>query len=224
MLTNEIPVLKKGFVRLEDHMGNDLSIVRAARISTGTDYRGEDKDNKLIHRLMRDGHTSPFESVVFTFHVKAPIFTVRQWMRHRTWSYSEYSLRYSEAEQDFYVPDAEVVHYQHKVNKQGRDKTKSPTYDVQTHVANEIDMANKEAWARYKELIELDISREIARMVLPVTYFTQFYGTINLHNLFKFMELRSASDAQWEIQQYSKAIEEIVKSVCPVAFAAWEAR
>lgn len=211
-----------GFVRLIASMGNDARIVQAARVSTGAGSKGPEADAKLIRYLMNNRHTSPFEKVVFEFHVKAPIFITRQWMRHRTGSFNEESGRYSELKPEWYIPDPEQICYQDKRNKQGRA---APVEEpIAVDFASELEDSSQECFELYREWLDKGIARETARLFLPVNTYTSFYWTVNLHNLLHFLSLRRDRHAQWEIRQYADAVYDLAKDVAPVAFAAWEER
>ncbi len=219
MANPEIKVLDKGFVRLVDHMGSDLSVVNAARVSFGKQKAAfEDADAKLVDYLAIHEHTSPFRHTALTLHVKAPIFVFRQWMKHRIGSeFNEISGRYVEfPEDEFYVP--EVFRRQAKVNKQGSE--------------GEIDAASKQratasfleacrgSVAHYKELLALGVCREQARCVLPVGLYSEVYWTVSLQAVAHFIRLRSDSHAQWEIQQYAAAVQNMVEPLFPVGLKA----
>lgn len=220
MSDNLIKVLDHGYVRLVDSMGSDLSIVRAARVSYNAEWRtGDDSgsDERLLSYLLKNKHTSPFESVLFTFEIKCPIFIARQWHRHRTWSYNEVSARYTELPEEFYVPLPENVGMQSKDNKQVRDI--SVAVDNLSHgyyVAHTIRHLAQRAFVVYQELLSQGCPRELARSVLPVATYTRFFGTVDLHNLMHFLDLRLHSHAQYEIQQYALAIVALIKDVVPV--------
>lgn len=220
-MTEAIKVLDHGLVRLVDSMGSDLSIVRAARVSYDAEWRaGEDegKDAKLINYLMKNRHTSPFESVSFTFEVKAPIFVLRQWHRHRTWSFNEVSARYSELPEEFYVPYLDQITTQSTSNKQMRTVEQHPdAADMQ----NLIISTSREAFTAYKSLIADGCPRELARSVLPVGTYSHMFATVDLHNLFHFLKLRLHSHAQYEIRVYAEAMLELIEPVVPVAVAAF---
>lgn len=222
----EVKVLDHGYVRLVDSMGSDLSIARAARVSYDASWRdnagaGDNitGDEKLIHYLMQNRHTSPFESVTFTFEVSAPIFVLRQWHRHRTWSYNEISARYTELPETFYIPDAEQVTTQHSSNKQMRTSEQHPK-------AEELRMAMMQsmqsAFHTYKALIAEGCPRELARSVLPCGTYSRMFATVDLHNLLHFIGLRSHAHAQYEIRVYSDAILQLIAPVVPVTVSAWE--
>ncbi|APD08670.1 MULTISPECIES: FAD-dependent thymidylate synthase [Thermus] len=210
-----IPVLDKGFVRLVDVMGDDRAIVQAARVSYGEGTRTVREDAALIDYLMRHRHTSPFEMVEFKFHVKAPLFVVRQWFRHRTASVNEISGRYSVLKDEFYEPNA--FRRQAKRNKQGSEGELADEEALAL-----LREAEREAYRVYEKLLEKGVAREMARLVLPLNLYTEFYWKQDLHNLFHFLKLRLSPDAQWEIREYAKAIAEIVKAHVPLAWASFE--
>jgi thymidylate synthase (FAD) len=215
-------VLDHGLVRLVDHMGNDLSIVRAARVSYDADWRtGEDegKDEKLIAYLMKNHHTSPFEAVTFTFEVKAPLFVFRQWHRHRTWSYNEVSARYSELPEEFYVPELSDITHQSESNKQMRT---SQQHDNALLMQSYMRKSMMDAFALYKELLAQGCPRELARGVLPTSTYSRMFATVDLHNLFHFLRLRLHEHAQKEIRVYAEAMLELVEPIVPYAVAAFK--
>jgi len=220
-----IKVLDHGFVRLIDSMGNDLSVVRAARVSYDAAWRaGHDQgsDRRLINYLWRNQHTSPFESVTFTFEVKAPIFVLRQWHRHRTWSYNELSARYRPLPEEFYVPPPEHIGKQSTNNKQGRelsDRTIALGGDML--VPSMIDHACRAAFAAYRTLLEHDVPRELARMVLPLNTYSHMFATVDLLNLFKFLTLRTHEHAQYEIRMYAIALKQLIEPIVPACVEAW---
>lgn len=213
-------VLDHGHCRLVNHMGDDLSIVRAARVSYDADWRtGEDegKDAKLIWYLMRNHHTSPFESVTFTFDVKAPIFVFRQWHRHRTWSFNKVSARYLELPEEFYVPG--LVGIQSSYNKQMRLLEENPHEEAIRQV---IGIQCQEAFNTYRQLLSLGAPRELARGVLPLNTYSHMFATVNLHNLFHFIRLRLHEHAQYEIQLYAQSMLNQIRAIVPVSVAAFE--
>ena len=217
---NGYKVLDHGYVALVESMGSDLSIVRNARVSYDAEWRtGEDagKDAKLIKYLVKNNHTSPLEAVQFTFEVKAPIFVFRQWHRHRTWSYNEISARYAELPEEFYIPDAEQITTQSATNKQMRTTEPHPHAEDWRKFMRQ---SNEAAFAYYKEMIADGVPRELARSVLPVATYSHMFATVDLHNLFKFIGLRSHEHAQYEIRVYSDAMLEIAREICPIAVAA----
>lgn len=221
LIGKEIPCLDKGFVRLIDVMGDDDSIVQAARVSYGTGTKKVLEDRGLIRYLMRHLHTTPFEMVEFKFHVKLPIFVARQWIRHRTANVNEYSGRYSEMRDEFYVPDADQIRRQSTSNKQGRSDDQFESEDAQRIIGMMSDTQNT-LYNEYQQLLSTNLARELARINLPVSNYTEWYWKIDLHNLFHFLRLRMDDHAQYEIRVYGQAIAEIVKAATPVAFEAFE--
>ena len=221
ILDKEFKVLDKGFVRLVDYMGGDERVVQSARVSYGKGTKTVREDKALINYLMRNRHTSPFEQVVLTFHCKMPIFVARQWIRHRTARVNEISGRYSVLENEFYLPDKGQVRLQSKINRQGRSDEEVPP-ELQEEILRILIEGQRRAYQDYEELIEKDIARELARINLPLSLYTQWYWQIDLHNLFHFLELRLDYHAQWEIRQYAKVIAEITKKVAPVSYEAFE--
>lgn len=217
----KIDVLDHGFVRLIDHMGNDLSIARNARVSYDAAWRaGEDQgsDERLINYLYKNGHNTPFESVTFTFEVKAPIFVFRQWHRHRTQSYNEISARYRELPEEFYVPELDQITTQSTDNKQMRTNERHPNAKW---LQNLIELSNQDAFKHYKKLIENGCPRELARSVLPVGTYSHMFATMNLHNLFRFLAERLHPHAQYEIRVYAEAMLELIEPIIPVATKAF---
>lgn len=223
MSESKIDVLDHGYVRLVDHMGNDLSVVRSARVSYNADWREgeEDKDAKLIKYLYKNQHTSPFESVVFTFEVKAPIFIFRQWHRHRTWAFNEISARYTQVDDEFYVPRPEHIGVQSKSNKQVRDLVETDEAKRHVEIADYI-MASQYSFDTYERLIAEGWPRELARCVLPVSTYSRMFATVNLNNLLKFLALRDHAHAQWEIREYAKALKQLIQPIVPVTMAVVE--
>lgn len=226
-MSDKIDVLDHGYVRLVNCTGDDLAIVRAARTSRDGDARAgadPDADAKLIRRLMRDGHTSPFEFVALTFEVKAPIFVLRQWMRHRTWSYSEVSARYSEVEDDVYVPANDAIGVQSVSNKQGRDTGHMSNAMVARRAAQLEEMIEhyRKGFSLYRDFVTDGWPRELARALLPVATYSRMYAMVDLHNFLKFIGLRDHDHAQHEIRVYAAAMLDLARTVAPVAVAAWE--
>lgn len=217
----EIQCLDKGFVRLIDVMGDDNSIVQAARVSYGAGTKRLSEDRGLIRYLLRHQHTTPFEMVEFKFHIKLPIFIARQWIRHRTANVNEYSGRYSEMKDEFYVPSLENIRPQSTMNKQGRSDETFPTEQAEA-IALKFAASQDQMYAEYRELLEMGVAREIARINLPVSNYTEWYWKIDLHNLFHFLKLRIDAHAQYEIRVYGEAIANIVKEIVPVAWEAFE--
>ncbi len=221
ILDKEVTCLNCGFVRLVDYMGGDESIVQAARVSYGRGTKTLREDRGLIRYLMRHGHTTPIEMVELKFHVKLPIFVARQWIRHRTANVNEYSGRYSVMKDEFYVPDHTVIHYQSARNKQGRAEVEVPEAMRQT-VLDLLLAGQRTMYAGYENLLEADIARELARINLPLSLYTEWYWKIDLHNLFHFLELRLDAHAQYEIRVYADLVGTAAKAVAPLAYEAFE--
>ena len=215
-----IKCLDKGFVRLVDSMGGDDAIVQAARVSYGKGTSKVSQDRGLIRYLMRHRHTTPFEMVEFKFHCKMPIFVARQWVRHRTANINEYSLRYSEARDEFYYPDPKHIQLQSALNKQGRTgKIPKKLTDKVLQYFKEI---SERSFEMYQELNEAGLARELIRAILPVNLYTEWYWKNDLHNLLHFISLRSDSHAQYEIRVFSDAMAESVQKVAPFAWEAYQ--
>jgi len=215
-----IKVLNHGHVRLVEHMGDDLSIVRNARVSYDAVWRtGEDagKDEKLIDYLVKNKHTSPLESVVFTFDVKAPIFVFRQWHRHRTWAFNEISARYSRLPEEYYIPEVSQITTQSKDNKQMRTDDIHPLAEDAQDI---ISRSCAEAFENYQSLIGMGIPRELARGVLPVNTFSHMFATVDLHNLSHFLKLRLHEHSQYELRVYAHAMLDLIEPIVPVTVAA----
>jgi thymidylate synthase (FAD) len=221
ILDKEYPVLDKGFVRLVDYLGGDERIVQAARVSYGAGTKSYREDAALIDHLLRNEHTSPFEQVVLTFHVKLPIFVARQWIRHRTARVNEISGRYSVMKDDFYVPAPGAIALQSPDNKQGRAAEALPEEEAKSRIAS-MEAAQKAAYAEYSELVDAGLARELARIDLPLSLYTEWYWQIDLHNLFRFLSLRLDPHAQLEIREYAKVLLEITRAVAPAASASFE--
>ncbi len=221
LLDKEFRVLNKGFVRLVDYMGGDERVVQSARVSYGDGTKTSRKDEMLIDYLLRNEHTSPFEQVVFTFHVKLPIFVARQWIRHRTARVNEISGRYSIMTPEFYVPDEDDISFQSSDNKQGRDNTDLPP-ELRERVTEVIKKGQKGAYSDYESMLDDNIARELARINLPLSLYTEWYWQIDLHNLFHFLKLRMDKHAQKEIRLYACKIYEICKELCPWSFKAFD--
>lgn len=219
-------VLDHGFVRLVDHMGSDLSVVRAARVSYDAAWRaGEDEagDAKLINYLWANKHTTPFEAVAFTFEVRAPIFVFRQWHRHRTQSYNELSARYRELPDEVYVPWPNNVGVQSSSNKQGRqlELTTQELLLKRCEEIEEVKAHHARTRVLYEKLLASDWPKELARTVLPVAQYSHMFTTMNLLNLFKFLTLRTHAHAQSEIRVYATAMLDLIEPIVPVCTAAW---
>lgn len=221
ILDREFKVLDKGFVRLVDYMGGDDRIVQAARVSYGEGTKSYRQDKGLIDYLLRNEHTSPFEQVVLTFHCKMPIFVARQWVRHRTARLNEISGRYSVMKDDFYLPDGADVALQSADNKQGRDAGALPR-ETQERVVAELRAGQEQAYAAYSGFIGQGLARELARVNLPLSLYTEWYWQIDLHNLFHFLRLRLDAHAQKEIRVYAEAMAGIAAKVCPLAMESFD--
>ncbi|MDR2177463.1 MAG: FAD-dependent thymidylate synthase [Treponema sp.] len=214
ILDKEFPVLDKGFVRLVDYLGGDERVVQAARVSYGAGTKSYREDAGLIDYLLRHHHTSPFEQVVLTFHVKLPIFVARQWIRHRTARVNEISGRYSVMKDDFYLPAAGDVAPQSSDNKQGRREDALETAEAEK-VRSVFERGQREAYENYRALVDQGLARELARINLPLSLYTEWYWQIDLHNLFHFLKLRLDSHAQKEIRLYARLVLDITRNVAP---------
>lgn len=221
LLDQEIKVLDHGFVRLVDYLGGDARIVQAARVSYGDGTKTVREDAALIDYLLRNRHTSPFEQVIFTFHVKMPIFVARQWIRHRTARLNEISGRYSVMRDEFYVPVPAEVRRQSKTNRQGGDATEVPA-ELRERVIALLTAGQERIYDEYEELLEDDVARELARINLPLSLYTEMYWQIDLNNLFHFLRLRMDWHAQYEIRVYGDAMAQVAQAVCPLAYQAFE--
>lgn len=218
-----IDVLDHGFVRLVESMGNDLSVVRAARVSYDAAWRaGEDEgsDKRLIGYLWRNRHTTPFEAVEFQFEVKAPIFVLRQWHRHRTWSYNELSARYRPLPEEFYLPDPETIGVQSTDNKQGRQG--GGDVEMRRAEVEALRRQCEDAFGAYRSMLDRGWPRELARSVLPVATYSHMFAKVNLRNLLHFLDLRCDPHAQNEIRAYAEAMRDLIRPIVPVCVEAWE--
>ncbi len=221
VLYKTIPVLDHGFVRVIDYMGNDSSIVQAARVSYGAGTKQVNEDRGLINYLMRHGHTTPFEMCEIKLHVKLPIFVMRHWVRHRTANINEYSARYSVLSKEFYIPELSKIAGQSKTNKQGRSDDQM-SQDTKSEIVNTLSEFSEKAYEKYSHMLDdLGLTRELARTILPVNVYTEMYWKIDLHNLFHFLRLRADNHAQYEIQCYANTILDIVKKWVPLAYDAF---
>lgn len=224
-------VLDHGFVAVKDYMGDDVSVLQMARMSYGKGTKSLADDRSLLRYLMRHLHTSPFEGCVIKLHVKLPIFVMRQWVRHRTASLNEYSARYSILPDEFYLPEAAQLAVQSKDNKQGRGDTLTPE-----QAAEVLRMLKDDAlrnFDSYHRLLNADedgaeiaedsqgIARELARIGLPLSTYTQMYWQTNLHNLMHFLRLRADVHAQFEIRVYAEKMLEIMADWVPVTTEAF---
>ena len=230
ILYEALPVLDKGFIRVIDYMGDDGAIVQAARVSYGRGTRQVSSDRGLINYLMRMRHTSPFEMCEIKLHVKLPIFVARQWIRHRTASVNEYSARYSVLDDEFYLPAPEHLATQSTTNRQGRAEVLDGPAAAAALEALKSNAA--EAYARYVALLNegdgqtpepgrAGLARELARAVLPLNTYTQWYWKVDLHNLLHFLALRADPHAQYEIRAYAEVLLDVVRRWVPLTCAAF---
>jgi thymidylate synthase (FAD) len=231
MLFQPFPVLDHGFIRVIDYMGDDSAIVQAARVSYGRGTKRVQEDAGLIRYLMRHRHTTPFEMCDIKFHVKLPIFVARQWIRHRTANVNEYSARYSVLEDEFYTPEPEHLATQSGSNRQGRAETLGA--EEAKVVERALLMNAERAYEHYLGLLNQDeagdvldphrqgLARELARVVLPLNTYTEWYWKIDLHNLLHFIALRADPHAQYEIRAYAEVLLEVVRRWVPQTFAAF---
>jgi thymidylate synthase (FAD) len=217
-----IRVLDHGFVRLDDSMASDLSVVNAARVSFARRKEEMDEsDEGLIRFLMRDRHGTPFEHNAFRFHIRAPLFVAREWFRHRVGSFNEFSMRYARPTDDFYVPEAEDVRTQ--VGKPGAYSFDPVEPDVAETTREELRSVYEHAYATYERLVELGVARELARLAMPVGAYTEFYWTVNARSMMNFVSLRVAETAQREIRRYAEAVELFLAEKMPVTHGAFVA-
>lgn len=234
ILFEPIPVLDHGFVRVVDYMGDDSAIVQAARVSYGTGTKQVNQDRGLIRYLMRHWHTTPFEMCEIKFHIKLPIFIARQWIRHRTANVNEYSARYSILDKEFYVPEPKNLAPQSNQNHQGRAEGEPLEGEEAARVLEILKNDSEVAYSHYEEMMNENFSgeiidenkqglaRELARMNLPLNFYTQWYWKIDLHNLLHFLMLRADSHAQYEIRAYADIMLDIAKKWVPFATEAFE--
>ena len=221
---NTIPVLDHGFVRLDDAMASDLSVVNGARVSFARHKAEMDEsDEGLIRFLMRDKHGTPFEHNAFRFHVRAPLFVAREWFRHRVGSFNEFSMRYAKASDDFYVPAAEDVRTQ--VGKPGaytfEQVDDALAEETREAARREIEDNAMRAFQAYERLLEQDVAKEVARAVLPLSTYTKYYWSCNPRSLMHFCALRNHEAAQYEIRQYAAAAEMFLERLMPITHAAF---
>lgn len=221
ILDREFPVLDHGFVRLVDYLGGDERIVQAARVSYGAGTKSFREDRGLINYLLRNEHTSPFEQVILSFHVKMPIFVARQWIRHRTARVNEISGRYSVLRDEFYLPAEEDIAAQSAENKQGR-AAEPAAPEVRRRTLELLAAGQHAAYGDYERLLAEGLARELARINLPLSTYTEMYWQIDLHNLFHFLKLRMDAHAQKEIRAYASVLHEITRTVCPTACDAFD--
>jgi thymidylate synthase (FAD) len=215
-----IQVLDHGFVRLDGAMADDLSVVNGARVSFARrKIEMDESDEGLIRFLMRDRHGTPFEHNAFRFHVRCPIFVAREWFRHRVGSFNEFSMRYARATDDFYVPEPEDVRSQ--VGKPGAYSFEPVSDELAETTRDELRAVYDTAYETYQRLVEQGVARELARAVLPVGAYTEFFWTVNARSLMNFVSLRAAETAQREIRRYADAVETFLAQHMPVTYAAF---
>jgi thymidylate synthase (FAD) len=221
-LVSRIDVLDDGFVRLDGHMGDDLSVANAARVSFGSRSDELDERNRgLIRFLMRERHGTPFEHNAFRFHIRCPIFVAREWFRHRVGSFNELSGRYTELPEAFYLPAAEDVRTQ--VGKPGAYSFETVAPEVADRTRDTMREAYAAAYRAYRAMLDEGIAKEVARAVLPVGIYTEFYWTVNARSIMNFLGLRNHETAQREIRAYAAAVEELWGAHMPVTHAAFVA-
>lgn len=217
------PILDHGFIRIVDYMGNDSSVVQAARVSYGKGTKKSRTDEGLIRYLIRHKHTTPFEMCDVKFHIKLPIFVARQWIRHRTASVNEYSARYSKLEDEFYIPEFENLSAQSGINRQGRGEILP--HEEGKKVRKILLQDSTTTYQNYEKMLSQEnqegLSRELARINLPTNVYTQWYWKVNLLNLLKFIHLRIDTHAQYEIRVYAEKLAEIVKNWVPITYQAF---
>ena len=203
-------------------MADDLSVVNAARVSFARRKEEmDDSDAGLIRFLLRERHGTPFEHNSFRFHVRAPLFVAREWFRHRVGSFNEFSMRYARATDDFYVPEPEDVRTQ--VGKPVSYSFEPVEPELAEATRDELRAVYDEAYATYERLVERGVARELARLVMPVGAYTEFYWTVNARSLMNFVSLRAAEAAQREIRRYAEACERFLDEAMPVTYAAFVA-
>lgn len=232
---NFILMLDHGFIGIVDSMGDDSSIVQAARVSYGKGTKNVRDDRNLIRYLLRHRHTSPFEMCEVKFHAKMPIVVARQWVRHRTASINEYSGRYSEMTDEFYIPELNMIQSQSKDNKQGRSGVISEADKIE--IQQVMKGINEDAYMLYEQLLQINenyivpelfskkfpgVAKEIGRMILPLNNYTEWYWKANLHNIFHFLDLRMDPHAQYEIRTYARAMFDLISERFPIACEAFE--
>jgi len=227
MLFEAVPVLDHGFVRVVDYMGDDAAVVQAARVSYGRGTRKVTEDAGLIGYLLRNRHTTPFEMAEIKYHVKLPIFVARQWIRHRMASVNEISARYSILDREFYLPEPEQVAAQSAVNRQGRGGSlpaEQAAAVIELLRADAERTQDSYAWMLNEDEADpsrTGVARELARIDLTLSTYTQWYWKTDLHNLLNFLHLRADAHAQHEIRVYAEAMATSVAAWVPLSFAAW---
>jgi len=217
-----LPILGQGYVRYIDHLGDDLRIVETARISYKSPSKGDEADKKLLMYLYENRHTSPFESCNITFNIKMPIFCMRQFVRHRTIRLNEWSGRYSELADEFYIP--ELWRVQDIKNKQGSLASGSLVDSPEWHAENTgiAQSVFDYSYAQYQQLLNRGVAKELSRIVLPVSLFTEIYANIDVHNLMHFLGLRQDAHAQKEMRDIADAMADIFKELYPWSFEAYQ--
>jgi thymidylate synthase (FAD) len=212
----EYPVLDNGIVRLVSFMGGDDAVVQAARVSFGKGITEQERDRKLLNYLMANHHETPFEHSVFKFHIKCPIFVARQWFRHRLASYNEISGRYTKMKEEFCLPETL------RTQKARNYKFEKVDDELNDELKQKISDSYQYCYNVYKELLEKGVAKEHARIVLPLSLYTQFYWSINARALLNFLSLRLDEHAQYEIREYAKVIAKIMKDKMPWTFDAFD--
>ena len=231
ILYEAIPILDHGFIRVVDYMGDDASVVQAARVSYGKGTKKISTDAGLIKYLMRHWHSTPFEMCEIKYHVKLPIFIARQWIRHRTANVNEYSARYSILDKEFYLPASEHLAAQSQVNRQGRGDVLEGEQAKQ--VLNLLKSDAEKTYSNYETMLnerydgtvidenKTGLARELARMNLTLNTYTQWYWKTDLLNLMNFLRLRADDHAQYEIRAYAEAMLDTVKKWVPITYVAF---
>ena len=231
ILHQVFPVLDHGFIRIVDYMGNDSSIVQAARVSYGRGTKKSSEDQGLINYLMQHQHTTPFEMAEIKIHVKLPIFVARQWIRHRTASVNEYSARYSVLDREYYIPEPDRLASQSSLNRQGagaqltgeeaRHVLTLLKQDATSSYSHYLDLLNEDSDGRLVSPRRLGLARELARMTLSVNFYTQWYWKVDLHNFMRFLHLRADQHAQYEIRAYAEVLLDILARWVPITCQAF---
>lgn len=220
---NNLITISNGFVRLDNCMADDYSVVNSARVSFARNTEEEaemtDADAGLINFLMRERHGTPFEHNAFRFHVKCPVFVAREWFRHRIGSFNEFSARYSEVPNEMFVPELSEVREQ--TGKPGAYKFKQMEMSNSMRTRDIITEANASAYEAYAEMLALGVAKELARTVLPMGMFTQFYWTVNARALMNFLSLRTDENAQLDIRKYAEAVESLFSKEMPTTYKSW---
>jgi thymidylate synthase (FAD) len=215
--------ISNGFIRLDNCMADDYSVVNSARVSFARNTEEEaemtDADAGLINFLMRERHGTPFEHNAFRFHVKCPVFVAREWFRHRIGSFNEFSARYSEVPNEMFVP--ELAEVREQTGKPGAYQFKQMEMGNSMRTKDIITEANASAYEAYAEMLALGVAKELARTVLPMGMFTQFYWTVNARALMNFLSLRTDENAQLDIRKYAEAVESLFSKEMPITYKSW---